>query len=80
MPEDARAYANLHEDFPHENTADQWFSESQFESYRSLGFYQMNLVIRGANGSLDRLFNATPEPSSRPRPAAARRPAPVPSP
>src|SRR3954453_5079887 len=23
--------------FPHESTADQWFSESQFESYRKLG-------------------------------------------
>jgi hypothetical protein len=24
-------------DFPHESTTDQWFTESQFESYRSLG-------------------------------------------
>ncbi len=34
---DIRAYANLHEDFPHESTGDQWFSELQFESYRRLG-------------------------------------------
>ena len=34
---DVRSYANLHADFPHETTADQWFSESQFESYRRLG-------------------------------------------
>ena len=33
-----RAYANESLTFPHESTADQWFSESQFESYRSLGF------------------------------------------
>ena len=35
--------------FPHESTADQWFSESQFESYRSLG---SSLVERlGAQGA-----------------------------
>jgi Patatin-like phospholipase len=30
-------YANQHETFPHESTVDQWFSESQLESYRALG-------------------------------------------
>lgn len=33
-----RSYAIANPDFPHETTADQWFTESQFESYRSLGF------------------------------------------
>lgn len=33
-----RAYALAHEAFPHEPTSDQWFGESQFESYRKLGF------------------------------------------
>jgi len=32
-----RSYATAHPTFPHESTADQWFTESQFESYRSLG-------------------------------------------
>jgi hypothetical protein len=32
-----RSYATANKDFPHEATADQWFTESQFESYRSLG-------------------------------------------
>jgi hypothetical protein len=32
------AYAKANKEFPHETTADQWFTESQFESYRSLGF------------------------------------------
>jgi len=36
-PADIRSYAALHEEFPHESTADQWFSESQMESYRALG-------------------------------------------
>ena len=30
-------YKKRYADFPHETTADQWFSESQFESYRALG-------------------------------------------
>jgi hypothetical protein len=32
-----RSYATAHDAFPHETTVDQWFTESQFESYRSLG-------------------------------------------
>ncbi|HYD69711.1 patatin-like phospholipase family protein [Azospirillum sp.] len=39
MPLDVRAYAEAHADFPHESTGDQWFSESQFESYRRLGYF-----------------------------------------
>jgi hypothetical protein len=30
-------YQREHPDFPHQTTADQWFTESQFESYRRLG-------------------------------------------
>ena len=37
VPYDVQAYAHLSQTFPHESTADQWFSESQFESYRTLG-------------------------------------------
>jgi len=32
-----RSYATANKTFPHETTADQWFTESQFESYRALG-------------------------------------------
>jgi hypothetical protein len=32
------AYATANPTFPHESTINQWFSESQFESYRALGF------------------------------------------
>jgi hypothetical protein len=38
-PRDVFNYALGHDEFPHEPTSDQWFSESQFESYRSLGEY-----------------------------------------
>jgi len=36
-PRDVQSYAAAHPTFPHEPTADQWFSESQLESYRKLG-------------------------------------------
>ena len=34
---DIKAYKKLHEDFPNESTADQFFDEAQWESYRKLG-------------------------------------------
>jgi len=36
-PFDVANYARFSRDFPHETTADQWFTETQFESYRALG-------------------------------------------
>ena len=41
-PVDVRSYGVSHVTFPHETTLDQWFSESQFESYRRLGEYLMS--------------------------------------
>ena len=38
-PSDLLEYRKLHEGFPHQSTADQWFDESQFESYRRLGYH-----------------------------------------
>ncbi len=35
---DIRQYADLHPDFPHQTTADQFFDENQFEAYRHLGY------------------------------------------
>jgi hypothetical protein len=40
-----RSYAKAHPDFPHESTTDQWFTESQFESYRSLGLEIANDIF-----------------------------------
>lgn len=42
-----RSYAMAHKEFPHESTADQWFSESQFESYRSLGLDIAHAIFTG---------------------------------
>ena len=35
---DIEHYKAVHPDFPHDPTADQFFTESQFESYRKLGY------------------------------------------
>jgi hypothetical protein len=48
IPADMRSYGAVHKLFPHESTLDQWFSESQFESYRMLGRYQMAELVGDA--------------------------------
>jgi hypothetical protein len=50
VPGDVQNYKLEHKDFPHDSTAEQWFTESQFESYRRLG---QRVVAR-----IDRLFTA----------------------
>jgi hypothetical protein len=45
-PIDIFNYAATSLTFPHETTSDQWFSESQFESYRTLGHYTTGEVLR----------------------------------
>ena len=44
-PPDVCAYALANLTFPHETTADQFFSESQFESYRSLGKFITDTIL-----------------------------------
>ncbi|HWO01320.1 MAG TPA: patatin-like phospholipase family protein [Blastocatellia bacterium] len=46
-PADVYQYAQTDEAFPHDSTADQWFNESQFESYRMLGSYIIGLICGG---------------------------------
>ena len=41
-PKDVYNYAKTCSTFPHESTADQFFSESQFESYRALGTHAID--------------------------------------
>ena len=38
LPTDLRHYKSEHPEFPHQSTADQFFDEAQFESYRKLGY------------------------------------------
>ena len=44
-PADVLEYAARCPDFPHQSTGDQWFNESQFESYRRLGLHASNRVF-----------------------------------
>lgn len=43
-PVDVLNYSQTNPGFPHEPTSDQWFSESQLESYRMLGSHTMNQI------------------------------------
>ncbi|HEY7319800.1 MAG TPA: patatin-like phospholipase family protein [Candidatus Binatia bacterium] len=45
-PIDIFNYATANPQFPHESTLDQWFSESQFESYRMLGAYTVEHIVQ----------------------------------
>jgi hypothetical protein len=49
---DVLNYQKSHPAFPHESTAEQWFSEAQFESYRVLGLHSIEVALadRSENG------------------------------
>jgi hypothetical protein len=47
---DVASYAAAHPAFPHQTTADQWFDESQTESYRSLGLLTIDEICAGWQG------------------------------
>jgi hypothetical protein len=47
-PKDIYNYSRTRKEFPHESTADQFFSESQFESYRMLGKHVIDQIVAGA--------------------------------
>jgi Patatin-like phospholipase len=57
FPRDVYNYARQSPEFPHESTGDQFFSESQFESYRALGRHVINEICS----------NYPPRQSRRPR-------------
>ena len=57
MPMDVRSYFNAHPNFPHDSTVDQFFTESEFESYRQLGETEALKLISGDAG-LEAFFAA----------------------
>lgn len=71
-PRDVYEYAQTNPAFPHETTADQFFTESQLESYRMLGSHVMQLICEEgytATGfkdllrkSVDYLYPKSPPP------------------
>jgi hypothetical protein len=57
-PPEITQYKKLNPDFPHETTADQWFSESQFESYRALGYFiACEALGQKRYSTIEELFN-----------------------
>lgn len=58
LPRDVYNYAQESRLFPHEPTSDQFFSESQFESYRALGRHALNDIC--ANYKPDKSVPETP--------------------
>jgi hypothetical protein len=54
---DIVGYAAESTEFPHESTVDQWFSESQFESYRKLGF---SIMERAHNAAVENYNKRNP--------------------
>jgi hypothetical protein len=44
-PVDIREYSKKNKTFPHQSTADQFFDEEQFESYRKLGLHIADVVL-----------------------------------
>jgi hypothetical protein len=57
MPMDVRSYFNAHPNFPHDSTTEQFFTESEFESYRQLGLTEALKLISGA-ATLEACFEA----------------------
>jgi hypothetical protein len=57
-PEDVREYRARFSAFPHQSTADQFFTESQFESYRVLGLHIARTALKGVDAGepLSNLF------------------------
>ncbi len=60
---DVTAYRTLHPDFPHESTANQFFNEEQWESYRKLGEEIGNGLFFGG-GESDAWFWDVPLPAN----------------
>ncbi len=44
-PPDVATYHAANKDFPHQSTGDQWFDESQTESYRMLGLHSIHEIF-----------------------------------
>jgi hypothetical protein len=70
-PVDILEYARNHECFPHEPTTDQFFDESQFESYRRLGEHitkeVFSAALKTSHPALGQVFEALHDRSENPR-------------
>ncbi|HTD59524.1 MAG TPA: patatin-like phospholipase family protein [Gemmatimonadaceae bacterium] len=62
LPYDVFAYSRVATAFPHQSTVNQWFDETQFESYRALGEHVMTQITdklaTGGETTVPQLFEA----------------------
>jgi len=56
VPYDVYSYSRESLTFPHETTVDQWFSESQFESYRALGSHMLTQLTTSLGARTEATF------------------------
>jgi hypothetical protein len=80
-PEDVAQYKASNADFPHQPTANQFFTESQFESYRKLGWHVAQTAFESvevpsieklrASNSIDKIFRCLEQQWYPPSSAAA---------
>ena len=54
MTEDVLAHQRVHQVFPHDPTADQFFTETRFESYRALGSHAVGRALSELLGQKER--------------------------
>jgi predicted acylesterase/phospholipase RssA len=87
-PADIVSFHTEHSQFPHQTTVDQWFTESQFESYRQLGYWITRHALPAVQAALSAIEHPSrgaaheapassppaPAPSPLPHAAPARRP------
>jgi Patatin-like phospholipase len=64
-PPDIVNYQRQHPEFPHQTTADQWFAESQFESYRRLGQHVVEQLFEPVQTVISQIHNVPPQSFAR---------------
>jgi hypothetical protein len=76
-----RDYARRYPRFPHESTSDQFFSEEQFEVYRSLGFHALyGFLAKEAEVAVAKaILEATPPPEAPKKGGSTGKAAPKPA-
>jgi hypothetical protein len=68
-PADITQYHRSNPAFPHESTTEQWFSESQFESYRALGHHiALEIIGSGRSAGLEQFVSRASDKRSRAEP------------
>jgi len=81
LPTDVLQYSRQSAAFPHESTVNQFFTESQFESYRALGEHELATLMQGCRvrGEIGELFEAARRYiDAQPKPEAGHAPQPAP--